>query len=224
MTQGKFVSEVRHHAKALTKDDFLSARYILSTAKSYVKYLVSNRAQSNIFRDTSNFVYVPCLELERESKITCDIAEFKQCDKIMKSKLELPEIYSMNSGPVIEAITNIDNSVKYERIVSLADYTKTKKRKFADRATYYAIVNKHLYILGSTSEIANINFLPEDERAAKKLSACKECDDCASALEDKFVCPSKWLSTVRDQTVQLIASINKALPEDENPDLDSNQK
>lgn len=224
MTQGEFVSEVRHHLKALTKDEFTSARYILATAKSYVKYLVSNRAQSNIYRDVSNFVYVPCVELSRESKISCDIVEFKQCDKIMKSKKVLPEIYSMNSGPIIESITNFDNSVKYERLASLADYTKTKKRKFAKSATYYTMANKYLYILGSTTEIVNINFLPEDEREAKQLSSCNKCDDCSSALENKFVCPTKWLSTVRDQTVQLIASINKAIPEDEKPDLDSNQK
>lgn len=224
MTQGEFVSEVRHHIKALNKDERVSARYILATAKSYIQYLINNRAQANIFRDIGSFIYVPCIEMTLQDKITCDVAEFRMCDKVMKSKKELPKIYSTTSGPIIESVSNIDNSVVYERINSLSDYTKTKKRKFAKEFKGYALINNYLYLVGSTSESVNINFLPEDERKALELSACGECDKCAPALNNKFICPDQFLSTVRDQTVQLIVGTNKRIPEDERPDLDSNQK
>jgi hypothetical protein len=224
MTNGEFVSEVKHHLNAINKDDSLRARYILQAAKNYIQFLISNRPLSSLFRDSNVFVYTPCIEMVQVDSVGCKIAAFKNCDKIMKSKLEFPDVYMCKAGPIIESVMNIDNSVEYTGLFSVKDYKNTQKRKYGKGNKYYVLSNNHLYILGATPEIVNVNFLPKDAEEAKKLSTCEECDECASSLEEEFVCPAVYIPTVRDQTVQLIMSSHTAIPEDEQPDLDSNQK
>lgn len=222
-TNGDFVSEVRNHVKGLTKDDHISARYILSVAHTYIQYLINNRPLSKVFRDLSSFTYVPCVPMERIKSVKCEVAEFRTCEKIMRSKERIPEIFNSKAGYIIESVTNIDSSVDYDPIRSIADFKKNSKREFGNEFKYFYISDGYVYIVNSTSEIININALFLDEEAALKLSDCEECDDCKSKLDNKFICPSEFLSTVRDQTLNIILT-SKQIPEDENPNLDSNQK
>lgn len=222
---GDFVSEIRNHLKANNKDDYVSARYILSVGYSYVSYLINNRRLSETLRDLDAFTFVPCLEMERVKSYKCDIAEFKTCDKIMKSKCQLPDIIQSKLGYLVESVTNIDHTEEYYQLRSAADYTIKKKRKFANNFKYfYVSSDRHLYLLNTTSEIVNINALFLEEEAAKCLSDCDDdCDDCKSKLDDKFICPERFKSTVRDQTLQKL--LNRVqVPRDEKPDLDENQK
>lgn len=224
MTKREFVSEVVHHLNSLNKDSRRSPRYILSTAVSYIQYLINSRPLSALFRDINNFTSVDCVEMERIDKVSCEIAEFRVCDKIMRSKKKLPEIYSSTIGLLVESVTNIDSSTSYDKLNSIAHFKETQKRKFGGLFKYYIIQDNYLYILGSTPEIVSINFFPLDVKKAKELSSCEECDECASELDAEFNCPQAFLSTVRDQTIQLIAGTLLAIPTDENPDLDVNQK
>jgi hypothetical protein len=224
-TNGDFVSEIRNHLKALSKDDYISARYILSVAYTYIQYIISTRPLSKIMRDISLFTFVSCVEMKKVKKHECGIIEFRVCDNIMVSKEELPDIFSADIGFIIESITNIDNSVEYRPLRSPSDYAKSKKREFGKKFQYYYISNKRLYLLNSSHEIVNINALFLDEQAAKLLSECeKDCDECDSKLDNKFPCPEEFLSTVRDQTLQLLLGGHKQVVKDENPDMDSNQK
>lgn len=224
-TKGDFVSEVRNHLKALNKDDYISARFILSTGMTFVQYLINNRPLWKVMRDLNAFTFVPCVELKRVKSHKCDIAEFRTCDKIMRTKTKIPEILNASGGFIIESITNMDNSEEYHPLRSPKDFKNSKKRQFGNSLKYYYFSNGYLYILNSTTELVNINALFLNENEAMALAECEdEHDDCKSALEDKFICPEEYKSTVRDQTVQLLLGGHRNIPEDENPDLDSNQK
>lgn len=223
-TNKDFVSEVKNHLKANNKDDRTSSRYILSVAYSYVEYLINTRPLSKVFRDLSTFTYVPCVEMEKVSSVKCDVAEFRTCKKIMRSKKEIPAIFNAKSGYIIESITNIDNSEEYHYLRSPKDYTQTSKRKFGKIKKYFYIADNYLYILNTQSEIVNINALFFNEKEAKCLSDCEECNECQFPLDNKFVCPKELISTVRDQTVNIILTGRRSISADENPDLDENQK
>jgi len=224
-TNGDFVSEIRNHLKANNKDDYVSARYILSVGYAYVKYFVNNRPLSKIFRSLDAFTYVPCIELERVRTYDCKIYQFKTCDKIMKSKKKLPSILQAKVGYVVESITNINFTEEYQPLRSAAEYITKKKREYADQFKFYYIDTEgYLYLLNTTNEIVNINAYFLDEGEAKCLSDCEDCDECKSKLEDKFICPGEFLSSVRDQTLKLILNGYKNIQRDERPDLDENQR
>lgn len=228
-TNGDFVATIRNDLNALNKDDYVSARYILSIAYPYVRYLVNTRPLQKLFRDVDAFTYVPCIELKQIKTFDCCIAEFKTCDKIMRSKKPIPEILNTKAGLAIEAVLNANNSDEYDPLRTAADFLNTKKRQFGGKFKYFYIGNEgggdYLYLLNTTNELVNMNaaFLSENEALA--LSTCSEEDfSCASRLEDKFVCPEEFHSTVRDQTLASIVGGRKQIVADERPDLDSNQK
>jgi len=225
-TKGDFVSEIRNHIKAINKDDYIPARFILSIAESYVYYLINTRPLSSTMRAINHFTMIECIEMKKVKSHKCDVAEFRVADEIMKSKKPLPQIYTNSKiGFIIESILNIDYGTEYAPLRTPKDFKNTKQRQFGNNKKYYYISNNYLYLLNSNSEIVTINAMFPNEFEALQMSDCKEeCYECKSKLEEKFVCPEEFLSTVRDQTLQLILGANKSITEDENPDLDNNQK
>lgn len=226
MTKGDFVSEIRNHLKSTNKDDYISARFIISIANSFVEYLLNTRPLSNTMRSLNHFTPIDCIEMKKVSKHECEIAEFKVVDKIMKSKKKLPTIFNSSKiGYIIESILNIDNSTEYKPLRTPKDFKNSKERQFGKKLKYYYISNGYLYLLNTSAEIVSINAMFYDEFDALSVSDCKEeCYECRPKLEEKFVCPDEYLSTVRDQTIQVLLNSHKRVVEDENPDLDNNQK
>jgi hypothetical protein len=226
MTNGEFCSEVRNHLRLLNKDDRLSARYILSTAYTFVDYIINARPLSTIMRDLSVFKTAECVPMERVDYVTCHCpcVEFRTCDKLMKSKKKVPKMFVNSLGFIIESVSNIDVSEIYLPLRNPSDYTKSKKRQFGNKFKYYYIHDDYLYLLNTTAEIVTMNAMFVDEQEVDCFSDCQECDDCRSKLELKFICPKEHLSTVRDQVLQTIGGINKSIVEDENPNLDGNSK
>ena len=89
-TKGDFVSEIRNHLKSLNKDDYIPARFIISTAETFIQYLINTRPLSNTMRALNSFTMIECIEMERVKSHKCDVAEFRVAEKIMKSKKPLP--------------------------------------------------------------------------------------------------------------------------------------
>lgn len=225
MTVGEFISDIKNSVRAQTKDDRISSRYIHNLAKDYTNYILSQRPLSDVLRDSSIFTEIPCVEMVRVMADVCDIAEFRKCNKVMKSHCKLPDLYNSTIGPLITSVTNITGEVEYKALRSPADYVKAQKRKFQTATKYFYISNGYLYILGSTPERVSVNGLFSDELESLKFSACNEdIGECESVYEYKMIIPNKYISTVKDQVVQHILRSRKQLPADELANLDNNAK
>jgi len=226
MTVGEFISDVKNSVRALTKDDRISGRYIHSLSKDFTSYLIANRPLSDVLRDSSIFTEITCVQMDRVRADICDIAEFRKCNKVMKSHCKLPELYNSSIGPLVTSVMNITGDVTYQHLRSPADYTNAQKRKFQTATRYWYISNGYLYLLGSTSERVTVSGLFLDELEALKFSECsdKEESECDSVLDYKIVIPNKYLSTVKEQTIQHILNTRKRIPADELSNLDSNTK
>tara|TARA_S200002703_G_scaffold118906_1_gene104626 strand:- start:395 stop:796 length:402 start_codon:yes stop_codon:yes gene_type:complete len=129
-------------------------------------------------------------------------------------------------GAVIISVTNITGETEFEPLRTPSDFKQQQKRKFAKTSKYYYISNGYLYILGSESERITVTGLFQDERQALAFSTCAETADnkCLSAYDFELVVPDKYISTIKDQVVEHIVKTYRSIPEDENPNLDSNQK
>lgn len=225
MTVGDFISDVKNSIRAQTKDDRVSSRYIHSLAKDYASYLLAQRNLSDVLRDSSIFTEITCVEMEHVKADVCDIAEFRKCTKVMKSKCKLPKFYNSVIGPLIISVTNITGETSYEQLRSPADYANSLKRKFQTTTKYFYISNGYLYLLNSTNERVSVNGLFSDELEALQFSACNEdIGECESALDYKLIIPNKYISTVKDQVIQHILKSRKQIASDENPDLNNNNK
>lgn len=225
MLVGEFISDVSNSVKALTKDDRISPRYIHSLAKHYTSYLLSQRKLSDVFRESSIFSDIPCVEMIPIRSDKCDIAEFRKCDKLMRSKCKLPAIFSSSIGQVIISVMNINGSTEYQRLRTPADYSQQRKRRFQKATKYYYINNDYIYIVGSTPERITINALFEDQREAESFSSCADPKDkCKSVYDYKIVIPGKYISTVKDQTIEHILKTRRQIVEDDDPNLATNDK
>lgn len=226
ITVGEFISDVKNTVKANTKDDRISSRYIHRLAKDYTSYLLSQRNLSDIMRDFSIFTEITCVEMVQVRADICDIAEFRKCDLVMKSKCKLPELFNSLIGPMVISVTNMTGEVEYEHLRSPSDLTNARKRKFNTTTKYWYILNRDLYIVGATPARVSIVGLFADELEAIQASSCnskEELDECESAYDYKMVIPNKFISTVKDQVIQRILT-RKQIPGDELPNLDSNIK
>jgi len=226
MKVGNFVSDVSNSVKALTKDDRISGRYIHSLAKDYTSYILAMRPLRDAMRDSTIFTEIPCVEMQRVRSDKCDIAEFRKCDKIMRSKCKLPSVYNSSMGAVIISVTNITGETEFEQLRTPSDYKQQQRRKFAKTSKYYYISNGYLYVLGSESERITVTGLFQDEREALTFSSCSDQtnQECLSAYDYELIVPDKYISTIKDQVIEHIVKTYRSIPEDENSNLDSNQK
>ena len=224
MTNGEFVSNIIGGVNALNKDDYISRRLVLSIGRSLVSTFVSQRLdQKKLWKDYGLINTLRCFELKKDDIVSCDIVEFRRCNSLMKSKKQLPELMSSNSKVSVVSVYSLDGSVFYT-YKTPKQYSLDKNRKYSDiiDGDYYYIHNRHLYLPDSNVEAVNVDVITLDLYDLDKLSGCGS-GKCKSVWDYEFVCPDKLLGNVIDLTYQKVFN-KKRIPEDENPNLDSNLK
>lgn len=224
MTNGEMVSSVLSDNKLLTKDTHISRRHVLKIARSKAKQLLSQRVDEFKLQNSYDIItHIPCFEMEQVEWVNCGIIEFRQCKSIMKSICKLPETITGRSAIAIFYVASLDGSVEFT-LTTPKDFALLKRRKYkSNESDFYLIKDGHLYLPDSTTEVVMMDLIAIDEKEAKDCG-CESEEDCTSLWDRKFICTDLLTETVRQQTVQEIASIYTRTPKDENPNLDENQK
>ena len=225
ITNNEFVSRVVNNLKALTKDDHISKRFILRTGRTKAKFLMSQKLDElTMFREEDCITTVSCFELERVDHKTCDIFEFRLCNKLMKSKHKLPEGFFGKNGAGIVSVTPVDEHTRYN-FISPNQYIDLKKRKYArDTTKYYYIKDGYLYLPDSTVELVDLRLFTVYRHEALSLCGCNPSKTCKSVWDQEFICPDRFLDLIIKDTMNELATIYRTSVKDENPNLDSNQK
>ena len=226
MLNKEIVSNVINNLRLLNKDEHISRRYILNTARAEATTLISQKLlDKSIFREDSIFKTINCLEMKRINSIKCGIYEFEKCDNLVRSKKKLPKMLYSRYGNSIVEVTSIDGSIIFLP-TTLSDYKLFKKRaltKKAKQTRFYYVQDGYLYLPDCELEIVNITLITLDTKAVDELSSCKECDNCKSQWDYEFVCPDKLLTTVLNETLKKVSMVRQ-IQEDNLPNLDNNQK
>lgn len=225
MTYREIVSRIQNTLNAVSKDMFIPRRYILSVFKSKGNFLMSQKfLDKTIYRETSLFKWINCVKMEPQDVIKCDKLELKRCEAIMKSEDKLPELVWSKYGPSIMMVTNIDGSKVY-RLIDQHTYSLLRKRKdFEKFKGTYAIIypDNHIYIPDSTVKMVNVLIFSLDEKA-DDVSKCEDCEKCRDYWDTEITISDKLLEVVISETLKEI-SMRVQIPQDENPNLDSNVK
>ena len=223
-TNAEFVSRVLNGLKGLTKDDHISRRYVLSIgrnkATTYISQALANRTLS---RESQLFKTIKCFELEKDDIVACKFVEFKRCNILMKSKQKLPKTISSKYGESILLVTSLDDGTEFDYSAT-SDALINNKRSFGFLAKNYYIREGYLYIPNYEVYAVNIDLLSLEEKEVAEASSCEECDECKSVWNYDFICPDKLYEPIINETIAEIGTTFKSIPEDENPNLDSNQK
>ena len=223
-TYREIVSRIENSLNSLTKDTFIPRRYILSVFKSKAEFFMAQKLfDKTLFRETSLFKWVNCVQMVEEDIIKCGKLEFKRCKSLMKSKKKLPKVLWSKYGSSVILVTTIDGEKEY-KLISQVDYMNLLKRPNSEKfiGKFAIIIDDYLYLPDSEIKMVNILIYTLDEKA-DDLSDCKECDDCESYWDKEVLISDKIREVVIQETLKEV-SMRLQIPKDENPQGDSNIK
>lgn len=224
-TYREIVGDIQELFNSTAKDTYIPRRLILSILKTNIKDFMSKKLNDkSLFRELNIFDWIECIDMVEDDIVKCPVIEFRRCNSLMKSKKPLPTLIWSRFGASIMAVTNIDESKKYDLISNL-DYINLKKRKnFEKFKGKYAILgsDNHIYIPDSEVQVINVLLFSLDENKFD-CSSCSSDDECKSYWDTELNIPDKILSPSIDATIAKV-SMRVQIPKDENPDLDSNIK
>lgn len=223
-SKSSFVSRVVNGLKAITKDDHISQRYILSIGVDKAKKIIGQKlSEMRLTKEDIIFTTIECVKMERITYKDCGVVEFKTCDKLVRSCKKIPELMYSRFGPVVLSMTSIDGSKTYT-YRDINQYNRSKKLKYRRGGDYFYMKDGHVLIPDSKVELVDMTVLTLDDSEAYQLSACTDEKGCRPKMEHDFICPDRHLDTVVQDTINEIANFYRTSVADENPNMDSNQK
>jgi len=224
MNNDELVSRISNQVRTITKDDYISDRFILAVAQTIATKFITQKIQRrSIDRDASLYREIKCIEFEPENIFKCAHVEFKSCDKLSKSKKNLKDLGLVFTryGSSIKELYSIDR-----KSTILTESTLYQLRVNSDREGGENDVNK-FYILGDhiyvPQEIVTLSglVLALDQYELDDMCGCN--DNCESAWKKEFIAPDSMLEDIISYSIQNILQ-TKQIPEDEAPNMNNNSK
>lgn len=225
MTNAEIVSRITNGGRLLSKDSALSKRYILHIAEKSAEFLISHKLRDkSLFRESNLYSSISCFDLEPKDVYSCGVIEFKSCNKLMRSKKKLADIVSSRYGGAVREVTPIDFMSDEEfRPSTPAQFKRDRRRSNKhDDTQHYYLKDGYLYIPESDIRKVALEALVVNTFKLSDLDSAFQ-KDCRSAWDYEFKCPSKLLNPLINMVREELG-LPLQIPEDENPNMDSNIK
>jgi len=240
MTVRQFISDITNNVKALSIDSFLPPKLIHSKTKSIIANFLKKDVNANrmLYKVVEGWVEIEALQMEEVPVTTCDL-DTRICQKLMKSTLKLPAIYSSKFGPMIKQAMSINFGNQYSFIGSPSQWKSIQKRKYQDPdKKYFFFIGDYIYIpiknaAEPSPEVIRLEIYPQDmfevNEFKKKIntSNCKDCsnqvDNCPKLLDYELVIPYFLEDDVKKEVVNQLAQVNLKVRTDDSPNLASNK-
>jgi hypothetical protein len=221
MKNRELVSRVVNGLHSQNKDASIPKRYILRVATDIAIFLMAQKFRDrSLFRESNLYRTVDCFELTSIDKYSCDIVEFRSSSNVMKSKEKLPELVHFKYGNSLKEVTNIDSSLDFKRTTP-SKYRRDKRRQGFGKDFFFYVKDGYLYLPDTdVSRVALYLYSPNEYEILKSSSCNKQC---LNPWDLEFICSNKIENVVISETIKEI-SVRVQIPEDENPNMDSNLK
>lgn len=226
MTNAEVVSRITNGYRFLSKDAKRSRRYILNVAEKHAETLISHKLHDkSLFRESNVWSSISCFELEKKDVYTCGVVEFKSCNKVMRSKKKLSDLIFSRYGGGIRQVAPIDFMSQEEfRPSTLAQFKRDKLRLRlqGDPEAKFFIKDGYIYIPDSDVRAISLELIVVNTFNLSELDSEFQ-KSCKSAWDYEFKCPDKLLDPLFKMVREEIG-MTLQIPEDENPNMDSNIK
>lgn len=220
MTNREIVSIVENSLRGVSKDNLIPRRYILNILRDNAKNLISQKLLDRTLTQEENiYTSISCIEMDNYNVIKCDIAEFRLCKFLMRSKTPLPTPVYSRLGSSIREITSIDTTEDII-IISPQQYRRNSKRKGNLHNNVYAYIDSKNYLWIPDKEIYAVN-LKMITLESEKIKTC-DVKECRDYWEDLFTCPDKLITSVIAMSVEFILKTYKSIQPDSNPNTIEN--
>ena len=218
-TKIEMVSKVMNLLKLNNRDEHVSRRFVLKLLEDSALFLISQKyGERSILAEMNLYSYIPCFEFEKVESKKCDVAEFRLCNTLMKSKKPLPKLVFSRLGSSIRDIVSLDGNFRFT-FVDEVQYRRNKKRQHSLKNEVYIYLgaDNHLYIPDHEIFSVDLTVLTTKPEDVDECSSCSdEKNKCKNKFLTEFICPDKLLETVFSQTLQTLG-LSRQIRSDENP-------
>lgn len=223
MTNREQADKVLTMLRLTSKDRYISRRLVLSVLWEKMTYLLSQKLRDRtLYREENLYKTIDCVEFEPVRGHSCDIVEFRNCKKLMRSKKPLKGLIYSRYGSSIRMVTNLDSTIRLERTTP-ADYIRNVRRKGYKPEPAFYEKEGYIYLLETTMERGIIDLMTINLKEAEKLDSCHKKQNCKSILDYEFVGSDKLREIAVQEAYKEITSLYLSIQPDENPDNNENR-
>lgn len=225
-TNRQFVSSIQVPLTSLSPDLRLSPKFILTIGQSVVADFLKKDSESRrVSKASEGWSELQYLPMEEVSINECgDLGAY--CNKLMKSKIKVPDTFTGYYGNIIKYVSSLNFKTNYQPLRTPSLWRDIQEREFVDkRIKYYFFINQYLYIPNSEVEAIRMEAYFKNPLQVHQINNknCKECDKCVKYMDLDFICPEYLLNDVKKETMNIILTKYKIQP-DERDDLNKFNK
>lgn len=216
ITKREAISSLRDKLRERNADNNYSNHFLYNSLLEQAKWLIKRELTlGKIYRNTSLFQTYKCTSVVKASLVEkcCPI---KTGCTIYRSKHMIPETWVDNNGPVIKAITSVDNNTKFTIIDPLTWQAKRNDPYRSMMKTYYVFYSGgYLWFPEVNPHKVNIHAYFTDVIQELECEDCKEDNtNCIRFLDREFMIPDWILAELYAKTLELLLKTSKSIPED----------
>ena len=199
-TIGDVISRLRSQIKAVRQDAFITDRMIYSFVIKHAKWLMKREDSKNRLMSFSGVVQtMDFVELIEIDKVEACCTGIKSDCVIKRTKDKLPIFLQGYYGPLIRAVTSLDNSEEVQPIIpsSYLNIVNSKNAKY-NKTKYFWYLNEYLYFPNIEWSAVRIEGIFEDDISRW---TCEE-DSCKLRQDDSFNVPDYLLGELEAQVIK----------------------
>ena len=204
-TIGDVISRLRSQIKAVRQDAFITDRMIYSFVIKHAKWLMKREDSKNRLMSFSGVVQtMDFVELIEIDKVEACCTGIKSDCVIKRTKDKLPIFLQGYYGPLIRAVTSLDNSEEVQPIIpsSYLNIANSKNAKY-NKTKYFWYLNEYLYFPNIEWSAVRIEGIFEDDISRW---TCEE-DNCKLRQDDSFNVPDYLLGELESQVLKDFAGL-----------------
>jgi hypothetical protein len=202
---GSVISRIRNQVKAVKQDSFITDRMIYSFVIKHAKWLMKREDGKNKLMNFSSVIQtLDFVELVEVDKVEACCTGIKSDCTIKRTKQKLPIFMQGYYGPLIRAVTSLDNSEIMQPTVSTTYVRLSNGSTFKyNKAKYYWFLNDYLYFPDIEWEAVRIEGIFEDDISKW---TCEE-DNCIVRQDQSFNVPDYLLGELEAQVAKDMLSL-----------------
>lgn len=213
-TKRQVIDSLRNKLRERNADSNYSNQFLYQTLLEQAKWLIKREINNGrIYKNVAFFQTLFCQDVIETSTVDPCCPVKTNC-KIFRTKCKMPDFWIDEDGPIVKAITSVDNTFSFTFTTPttwLAKRIDPYQKKSKERYTFF---NEGYYWFPEVNphKVNILGFWADD---VSDRNGCAENPPCVRFLDTKFTIPDWLEAEMMAKAVELLAGISKRLPEDE---------
>lgn len=221
MTNREIVSRISNQLRMISKDEYISDRFVLSTARTIARKFITQKIQRrSIDRDMSLYTEIQCIKFEPVDSFKTKYIEFNNCSKLSKSVKKFSDLIYTRYGSTVKELYSIDRKSTVYTESTLYQLRINSERQGGIQNNKFYILDDYIYVSDEVELLSGLVLVLD---LYDLEDACDCTESCESVWDKEFISPDSMTEDVIKYSVENIL-MTKQIPPDEKPDLSENIK